>query len=83
MTDAQFKVLSMLEKFPRETSRTTHHGVVSGVVAMALSKRGLVRRSMGRTTMEITSKGMLALMDEREYRKGLETVRAALQRSKS
>lgn len=74
MTDAQFKVLEMLEKVPRETSRTTHHGFVAGGVVRALCRQGLARRVPGGNRIEITPKGILTLIDERDQRERIERI---------
>jgi hypothetical protein len=42
---AQVRVLRLLREGPRETTKTTHHGYVSGATAEGLIRRGLAGRS--------------------------------------
>ncbi len=70
MTDSQWQVMQMLEKSPRETTKSTHHGFVSGAVVTSLVAKGWAKRApgMGIDKVSITPKGILALLDERIIR---------------
>ncbi len=59
ITRAQKDVLRMLMSGPKQTSRSTHHEVVSGFVAASLEKKRYVERVMidGEPHMRITQAG--------------------------
>ena len=45
LSKPQLEVLKLLATSPRETTKTTHHGFIAGVVVHALEKKGLAKRS--------------------------------------
>ena len=64
LTKQQREVLELLAVAPRYTTRTTHHGCISGATASALRRRGLARWG-GSNETEITEAGRAALARER------------------
>lgn len=63
LTRSQAEVLTLLDLYPRQTTKTTHHGYVSGASAASLIAKGLaqVRESGGLWLVEITDAGRAAL----------------------
>lgn len=58
---AQLEGLVLLAERPRETTRSTHHGYLSGAVASALERRGWATWSRG--TVSITEAGREVLRE--------------------
>lgn len=61
LSKAQIEVLELLALEPRETTKTTHHGDVSGACANALVGKGFARRTA--RFVEITAAGVKALAE--------------------